>query len=131
MMSEPAKKGLEGVVVAESKTSLVNGQEGKLVYEGYSIETLAENALFEEVAYLLWNERLPNRTELENLRSAIAGDAAIPDGALAQLKAYPKDADPMAVLRTAVSALAMYDKDSEDNSPEANRRKAIRLTGQI
>jgi citrate synthase len=130
-MSEPAKKGLEGVVVAESRTSLVNGQEGKLVYDGYSIETLAENALFEEVAYLLWNERLPNRTELENLRSSIAAEAVIPDGVMAQLKAYPKDADPMAVLRTAVSALALYDPDSEDNSPEANRRKAIRLTGQI
>ncbi|MEO8607507.1 MAG: citrate/2-methylcitrate synthase [Chloroflexota bacterium] len=130
-MSEVAKKGLEGVVVAESRTSLVNGQEGKLVYDGYSIETLAENAVFEEVAYLLWNGRLPNRAELENLRASIASEAVLPEGVLAQLKAYPKDADPMAVLRTAVSALALYDKDSEDNSPEANSRKAIRLTGQI
>jgi citrate synthase len=130
-MSEVAKKGLEGVVVAESRTSLVNGQEGKLVYGGYAIETLAENAVFEEVAYLLWNGRLPNRAEFENLRSAIASEAAVPDGILAQLKFYPKDVDPMAMLRTAVSALALYDKDSEDNSPEANNRKAIRLTGQI
>lgn len=130
-MSEVAKKGLEGVVVAESRTSLVNGQEGKLVYDGYAIEILAENALFEEVAYLLWNGRLPNRSELEQLRSAIASEAVLPEGVIAQLKAYPKDADPMAVLRTAVSALALYDKDSEDNSPEANSRKAVRLTGQI
>jgi citrate synthase len=130
-MSEVAKKGLEGVIVAESRTSLVNGQEGKLVYDGYAIETLAENALFEEVAYLLWNGRLPNRAELEQLRSSIASEAVLPDGVIAQLKAYPKDADPMAVLRTAVSALALYDKDSEDNSPEANSRKAVRLTGQI
>ena len=130
-MAEPAKKGLEGVIVAESKTSLVNGQEGKLVYDGYSIETLAENALFEEVAFLLWNERLPNKAELENLRGAIARDAVLPDAFVTQLKAYPKNADPMAMLRTAVSALAMYDADSEDNSPEANRRKAVRLTGQI
>ncbi len=130
-MAEPAKKGLEGIVVAESKTSLVNGQDGKLVYQGYSIETLAENALFEEVAFLLWNERLPNRAELENLRAAIAAEAALPDLIVAQLKAYPKQADPMAVLRTAVSALALVDSDSEDNSMEANRRKAVRLTGQI
>ncbi len=130
-MSDAAKKGLEGVVVADSKTSFVNGQEGKLVYEGYNIETLAENALFEEVAYLLWNERLPNRAELDNLTTSIAKEAVLPDGVLAQLKSYPKDANPMAMLRTAVSALAMYDPDSEDNSPEANRRKAIRLTGQI
>jgi citrate synthase len=130
-MTEVAKKGLEGVVVAESRTSLVNGQEGKLVYDGYAIETLAENALFEEVAYLLWNGRLPNRAELENLRASIAGEAVLPEGILAQLRSYPKDADPMAMLRTAVSALGLYDKDSEDNSQEANRRKAIRLTGQI
>lgn len=130
-MAEPAKKGLEGVVVAESKTSLVNGQEGKLVYQGYSIETLAENALYEEVAFLLWNERLPNRAELENLRAAIAAEAALPDLIISHLKSYPRRADPMAVLRTAVSALALTDPDSEDNSMEANRRKAVRLTGQI
>ena len=130
-MAEVAKKGLEGIVVAESKTSLVNGAEGKLVYDGYAIETLAENALFEEVAFLLWNERLPNRAELENLRSAIATEAALPEAFLEQLKQYPLKADPMAMLRTAVSALAMYDADSEDNSVESNRRKAIRLTGQI
>lgn len=130
-MSEPTKKGLEGIVVAESRTSLVNGQEGKLVYDGYSIETLAENASFEEVAFLLWNERLPNKAELENLRATIATEANLPEAFLAELKNYPKTADPMAMLRTAVSALAMYDGDSEDNSQEANRRKAIRLTGQI
>ncbi len=130
-MSEPTKKGLEGAIVAESRTSLVNGQEGKLVYQGYSIETLAENASFEEVAFLLWNERLPNRAELNNLVQVIAYEATLPEGLVAQLKSYPKNADPMAVLRTAVSALAMYDHDSEDNSQEANRRKAIRLTGQI
>ncbi|MCA0458565.1 MAG: citrate synthase [Chloroflexi bacterium] len=130
-MAEVAKKGLEGIVVAESKTSLVNGSEGKLVYEGYPIETLAENASFEEVAFLLWNERLPNKAELENLRSTIATEATLPAELIAQLKSYPVKADPMAMLRTAVSASAMYDKDSEDNSVEANRRKAIRLTGQI
>ncbi len=130
-MAEVAKKGLEGIVVAESKTSLVNGAEGKLVYEGYAIEELAENALFEEVAFLLWNGRLPNKAELENLRATIAAEAALPAEMIAQLKSYPVKADPMAMLRTAVSALAMYDKDSEDQSVEANRRKAIRITGQI
>jgi citrate synthase len=130
-MAEVAKKGLEGIVVAESKTSLVNGQEGKLVYEGYDIETLAANALFEEVAFLLWDGRLPNKAELEHLRAAIATEAVLPAEIIAQMKAYPKKADPMAMLRTVVSALAMYDGDSEDNSSESNRRKAIRLTGQI
>jgi citrate synthase len=130
-MAEATEKGLEGVIVAESKTSLVNGQEGKLIYGGYAIETLAENALFEEVAYLLWNERLPTRRELENLRSAIAAEASLPVMIIEQMKSYPRDVDPMAMLRTVVSALGMVDPDSADNSLEANRRKAVRLTGQL
>jgi citrate synthase len=130
-MSEAVKKGLEGAVVADTKTSLVDGQNGRLVYSGYPIETLAENAQFEEVAYLLWNGRLPNQTELNALRQQIASEASLPEGLLAQLKAYPKQADPMAVLRTAVSAAALYDADSEDNSQPANMRKAVRLTGQM
>jgi len=130
-MVEGIKKGLEGAVVANSRLSLVNGAEGKLIYGGYPIEVLADKALFEEVIYLLWEGRLPTGPEMETLRQAIASDAGLPDGMLEQLKQYPKDANPMAVLRTAVSALALFDKDAEDNSTAANRRKAIRLTGQI
>lgn len=130
-MSGAAPKGLEGVVVASSKTSLVNGTEGKLIYQGYKIEDLAANATFEEVCFLLWNERLPNAAEIEALRAQIAEGAAIYPELITQLKQYPKDANPMAVLRTAVSALAFYDPDSENNQADANRRKAIRLTGQI
>lgn len=130
-MAETAQKGLEGVVVADTTSSLVNGVEGKLIYGGYRIEDLAANALFEEVVYLLWNGRLPKADELEELRLAIARSAALPSEVTAQLKSYPQDADPMAMLRTAVSALGLYDPDSEDNSEAANRRKAVRLTGQI
>lgn len=130
-MVEGIKKGLEGAVVANSRLSLVNGAEGKLIYGGYPIEVLADKALFEEVIYLLWEGRLPTGPEMETLRQAIASDAGLPDGMLEQLKQYPKDANPMAVLRTAVSALALFDRDAEDNSTAANRRKAIRLTGQI
>lgn len=131
-MTDVAKKGgLEGVVVADSRTSLVNGQEGKLLYQGYPIETLAANASFEEVAFLLWNDRLPNRSELEHLRSTIAAEAKLPAAVIDQMRQYPKDADPMAMLRTVVSLLAMYDADATDNGQEANRRKAVRLTGQI
>ncbi len=126
-----APKGLAGVVVAESKIGLVNGTEGKLVYAGYKIEDLAENASYEEVVFLLWNGRLPNAQELEQLRSDIANHAALPPDLLTQMKMWPKTIDPMAMLRTAVSALAFYDPDSEDNSEAANKRKAMRLTGQI
>lgn len=126
-----APKGLAGVVVAESKIGLVNGTEGKLVYAGYKIEDLAENASYEEVVFLLWNGRLPSAQELEQLRSDIANHAALPPDLLTQMKMWPKTIDPMAMLRTAVSALAFYDPDSEDNSEAANKRKAMRLTGQI
>jgi citrate synthase len=130
-MSEAVKKGLEGAVVADTKISLVDGQNGRLVYAGYAIEILAEHAQFEEVAYLLWNGRLPNKAELDELRHQIAKEGVLPNDVLTMLRLLPKNSDPMAVLRTAVSALAHYDEDSEDNSPAANMRKAIRLTGQI
>lgn len=130
-MAEQAKKGLEGIVVADSVTSLVNGAEGKLIYGGYKIEDLAANALFEEVVYLLWNGRLPNAAELETLRKAIAEGAVLPDGVIQFLKSIPKDADPMFVVEAAVAALAFYDPDSAEVTIEATQRKAVRLTGQI
>lgn len=126
-----AKKGLEGIVVADSKTSLVDGENGRLIYAGYSIEDLAANALFEEVVYLLWHDRLPKADELATFTREIAEEAAIPAEMIALLKALPKDANPMAVLRTAVSALGHYDPDSENMSHRAVQRKAMRLTGQI
>ena len=126
-----AKKGLDGVSIGDSRLSLVNGTEGKLIYSGYKIEDLAANALYEEVVYLLWEGKLPNKTALEELRAALAENAAVPDEVMNQLQQYPKDANPMAVLRTAVSALAFYDPDSENYSVEALRRKAVRLTGQV
>jgi citrate synthase len=124
------QKGLDGVVVDESRLSLVNGTEGKLIYGGYKIEDLAAYALYEEVVYLLWEGRLPKAAELEQLRQEIADAAEVPAPVLEHLKQYPKDADPMAVLRTAVSMLALYDPDSEKYTPDANRRKATRLNGQ-
>ncbi len=126
------KGGLEGVVVADVTTSLVDGVNGKLIYGGYKIEDLAENALFEEVVFLLWNTRLPNADELEALRSEIAQGASLPDGVISMMKSLPKESNPMAVLRTAVSALAHYDDDAENlTDKDVATRKAARLTGQI
>ena len=130
-MADQVQKGLEGVVVGDTMTSLVNGTEGKLIYGGYRIEDLAANALFEEVVYLLWNNRLPNAAELEELRQSLAQSAVLPEGLLNLMRNYPAEANPMAVLESAVAALAVYDPDAEDNSIEAARRKAVRLTGQI
>jgi citrate synthase len=130
-MTQATKKGLDGVSIGPSRLSLVNGTEGKLVYAGYKIEDLAANASYEEVVYLLWNNRLPNRQELEQLRAAIAEQSTVYEQVVKHLHEYPKEANSMAVLRTAVSELSFYDPDAEDTSLPALQRKAIRLTGQV
>ncbi len=132
-MTEEIKihKGLDNVIIDETRLSLVNGTEGKLIYSGYKIEDLAEHALYEEVVYLLWNGRLPNATELEALRQEIATGGVVPQPVLNAMQQFPHGAEPMAVLRTTTSMLSLYDNESEDNSQEANRRKAARLTGQV
>ena len=133
-MTEPQvviHKGLDGGIVDETKLSLVNGTEGRLIYSGYKIEDLAAHALYEEVVFLLWHGRLPDRQELEALRAQIAANAEIPKEVVKMLKSLPSDSNPMSVLRTAVSMLAQYDIDSEVMTPEANERKAIRLNGQV
>jgi citrate synthase len=126
-----AASGLEGVVVAQTRLSAINGEKGELIYVGYEIDDLARNTTFEEVTYLLWNYRLPDRQELEELNAKLVAERKLHPELIELLRRFPSDADPMAVLRTAVSALAFYDAESEDMSEEANRRKAIRLTSQI
>ncbi len=130
-MAEQVSRGLEGVVIGETRTSLVDGIAGKLSYGGYCIEDLAAHATFEEVVFLLWHNRLPVAAELEALRLEIAQNAALPLPMLALLRAFPPDADPMAVLEASVAALAFHDEDAADNSLEAAQRKALRLTSQI
>ncbi|MEJ2185530.1 MAG: citrate/2-methylcitrate synthase [Gemmatimonadota bacterium] len=119
------------MVVARTRLSHIDGEAGRLAYGGYSIEDLAEHATFEEVAYLLWHGELPGRAELDALRAQI-GDALSLDGPVLQVvRSAPEKAHPMAVLRTAVSALGMLDPDAEDMSEAANLRKAVRLTAQL
>ena len=123
--------GLEGVVVAQTQLSAINGEKGELIYVGYDIDDLARNTTFEEVAFLLWNLRLPNRAELKELQQQLAAESDIPQEIVTLLRSMPKDADSMAALRTAVSLLALYDPEANDNSDAANRRKAIRLTAKM
>src|SRR3954470_7383254 len=118
-------KGLQNVVVGQSKLSLVNGAEGKLIYAGYKIEDLAENATFEEVIYLLWHGELPTKSQLERVRKAITEQMPLSPEILGLMKKLPKEATPMAVLRTMVSALALWDSAADNNSEEENRRKAL------
>jgi len=123
--------GLEGVVAASSSIGDVDGINGVLIYQGYNIHDLARDSNFEEVVYLLWHGRLPKRTELDELRRAIADNQTLPEEVVTLLRNAPRDADSMDVLRTAVSALAFYDKQSRDLSREGALRTATRLTGQL
>lgn len=124
-------KGLEGIVAFSSRKSFIDGAKGELIYAGYNIEVLAENATFEEVCYLLWHERLPNKSELDELQSQLCSQREVPESVYIYLKNTSKDAEPMSVLRTATSMLADTDVDALDNSAEANLRKSIRLTAKM
>ena len=126
-----AKAGLEGIVAAESRISDVNGDEGKLIYAGYDIHDLAEHSTFEEVVYLLWHGELPSRTALVELKRQLGNETGLPTPIQVLISSIPKSANPMDMLRTVVSALSFYDPDLDDMSPEANLRKAIRLTAKF
>ena len=124
-------RGLEGVIALESELSFIDGQKGELIYRGYDIHDLAEQASFEEVVYLLWNGDLPTQSQLEALNEQLRAERALPEEVLELLRQTPSEAHPMAVLRTAVSALSHFDEEADEQSPEANRRKAIRLLAQM
>jgi citrate synthase len=127
--------GLRGVVAASSSIGDVNGEKGELIYQGVNIHDLATKSTFEEVVFLLWNGRLPKRAELEELKQSIAASYELPPEIIEVIKGMairvPRSADPMDRLRTAVSALAMFDSEARDLSREASIRVATRLTARF
>src|SRR6266550_311501 len=124
------KAGLEDTVATSSSICYLDGDRGVLAYCGYDIHDLARHATFEEVCYLLWHRRLPTRSELGDLQSALAAARPLPEPIVRLMRTLPSD-HPMDTLRTLTSALGHYDSDALDNSPQANQRKAIRLTAQL
>ena len=128
-MSTQTGAGLEGVVAGESEICFIDGYAGILSYRGYNIHTLAENATFEEVIYLLWHGSLPNRSELEQLQRGLAAERALPRRVVDFLAGIPSGT-PMDVLRTAVSMLGLDDPLTPDMSPSANQHKALKLMAQ-
>jgi len=129
--STAATAGLRGVVAAQSAIGDVNGEQGILIYQGYDIHDLAENSTFEEVIYLLWNGRLPKSDELAEIKAQFQANYEIPAEVLEMLRTFPKDADPMDVLRTAVSSLDFYDKKGHATDRENAVNTAIKLTAQM
>ncbi|MFL6352242.1 MAG: citrate synthase [Bryobacteraceae bacterium] len=126
-----AGAGLEGVVATSSQICFIDGSRGVLSYFGYNIHTLADNATFEEVIYLLWNGKLPNQQQLAVLKSELIGERELPNEVITFLGAAPKGSAPMDVLRTAVSMLGLYDPLAGDNSDEANVKKAVKLMARV
>ncbi len=126
-MTAAAGKGLEGVVASQTSLSFIDGLKGILVYRGYNIHELAPNVSFPEGVFLLWNGRLPRRSELDEFEATLAERRALDPRTVEGLKGLPAETVPMAALRTGVSLEGVYDPDAEDNSSAANRRKAERL----
>jgi citrate synthase len=125
-------KGLEGVVATDTRLGDVRGQEGQLVYCGYDINELAGKASFEEVIYLLWHNKLPNRSELAELKKQLAAERQLPEQVIEFLRTTPQTALPIDVLRTAVSMLGLHDLMlTLDQSLEATRRRAISITAKV
>jgi citrate synthase len=124
------KAGLEDVVAASSAICYLDGDRGVLAYYGYDIHDLARAVSFEEVCYLLWHGRLPNRAELGDLQSQLAAARPLSEPILRLMKQLPAS-DGMDMLRTLTSALGQHDSEAGDNSQAANYRKAVRLTAQL
>lgn len=126
-----APRGLEGVVANESAICYVFGEEGRLIYRGYDINDLADHSTFEETAYLLLYGDLPTKQQLKEFSAGLKAAQKLDKVVQRIIKDAPATANPMDVLRTAVSAAVFVDPDRADNALEGERRKAIRLIGQL
>jgi len=128
--AQKPKAGLEDTVATSSAICYLDGDRGVLAYCGYDIHDLARHATFEEVCFLLWHRRLPSRAELGDLQSQLIAGRPLPEAVIRVMRSLPAG-DGMDALRTLTSVLAHYDPDVNDNSPQANYRKAVRLTAQL
>jgi citrate synthase len=128
--AEPIK-GLEGVVATTTRLCALDGVQGRLAYQGYDIDDLARRASFEEVVWLLWHGELPRPIELEGFRKELSDARPLSSLVLKALKLLPREMHPMRVLQAGIALLGALDPDAENNSAEANRRKAVRLVAQM
>src|SRR5881397_1961862 len=127
-----AARGLEGIVANTTRLSDVIGDKGQLIYAGYDIDDLAGKVSYKEVMYLLWKGKLPNRRELDEFTHALRAERQLPDAVVNFISSAPKNADPMDVMRTAISMLGVYDPDMEKEATrEVNERRARSITAKI
>jgi 2-methylcitrate synthase len=126
-MSDEIKKGLLGIVVDETEISKVMPEINSLTYRGYAAQDLCARCKFEEVAYLILNKELPNKKQLKQFEKEEIKERTLSKNLINILKQMPKKSHPMDVARTAVSVMGLEDKETKDNSPKANLRKAMRI----
>jgi citrate synthase len=128
--TEVVQRGLQDIVAVESHITFIDGKGGRLLYEGYDIRDLAEHSTFEEVAYLLWYGRLPTASQLDDLKQRLIGLRHLPEPLARLVDSLPTDSNPMDVLRTAVSALAMLEHADTQPGP-SSIGGALRLTATL
>ena len=126
-MSDDIKKGLLGIIVDETEISKVMPEINSLTYRGYAAQDLCARCNFEEVAYLILNKELPKKNQLKQFVKELIKERTLSKNLIEILKRIPKNSHPMDVARTAVSVMGLEDKESKDNSPKANLRKALRI----
>jgi 2-methylcitrate synthase len=126
-MSEDIKKGLLGIVVDETTISQVVPELSALTYRGYTVQELCDKCDFEEVAYLVLHGELPNKKQLKKFIKEERSNRNLSKQIINDIKKMPKNAHPMDVVRTCVSLMALEDKETKDNTPKANMRKAMRI----
>ncbi len=123
--------GLVHTVVARSALSFIDGEKGILEYVGYDIDSLARSSTFEETTFLLWNQRLPSRSELADFSARVQSNYDLTESMWDMIVSLPRDASPMHALRTLTSALALEDPNADDPSEEANERKSIAMLAKM
>ena len=129
--TSPTSRGLEDVVAGTSSICFIDGKKGILAYRGIDIHDLAEVSTFEEVTYLLWHGKLPNRKELADFTLQSVRERKLDAQIISFLRQVPKHAIPMDVVRTLVSALSFFDPEEAVNTKEANYNKSLRLFSQV
>ena len=126
-MGDEIKKGLLGIVVDETEVSKVMPEINSLTYRGYAAQDLCAKCKFEEVAYLILNGELPNKRQLKQFEKVEKNERKLSNTMLEGIKRFPKKSHPMDVARTAVSIMGLEDRETKDNSPNANMRKVMRI----
>jgi len=131
LITTEIEKGLEGVVIAKSSITFIDGQQGILRYRGIDINELAAKSNFEEVTYLLWNANLPNRAQFSEFKRQLTAHRPLPMEVLKLLRGIPKGAIPMEVARTAVSYMATFPRKKGETFDQFNHRESLQLTSTL